>query len=284
VDEHGQALPCAAVDARNINIIALLVAAKSDVNRHDVVGETSLFKASRRSWILAMQQLLEAKADVHSVNSEGYTPLIVAAAEGTACAVSVLLEAGANVNAVNHSGRSALFKAAVCGDEPHTRLLLEAKADVRAVDKDGRTPLAGAIQAGKSKIIVQLVDAKSEVDRPDAQGFTPLCLASLHSKASVVQQLLAAKAVANFAAPRAIRPCASLPARTVRQKYRSCCRQKWTRMHQTATEPLHCHMQQDGATKQSCACCWKRKPTRPRSNTKAVWRLGMTLCNKATRQ
>jgi ankyrin repeat protein len=55
VDEHGHAIPCAAIDARYTNIIALLLAAKSDVDIPDHTGETPLSRASRHEWLPAMQ-------------------------------------------------------------------------------------------------------------------------------------------------------------------------------------------------------------------------------------
>ena len=81
-----------AVDARNFELVELLIEARVDVNHRNVDGWTSLHVASSRSRHKFAKLLITAGADVNLKNKAGYTPLFYAQDEAMK---QLLIEAGA---------------------------------------------------------------------------------------------------------------------------------------------------------------------------------------------
>ena len=73
--------------------------------------------------------LVEAKSDTEARNPAGFTPLHFAATKGHSGVVHLLLEAGADQDAVNKDGWSPLHAAAECGHRKVVRLLVDAGAN-----------------------------------------------------------------------------------------------------------------------------------------------------------
>lgn len=111
-----------AVNARDVECVKLLIAARADVNLSDKYGTTPLMEASKKGTDLFVantsknrttiaKALIEAKADIHAVTPEGVTALLFAAATGDTETVRLLLMRGADKTAADAKGRNALYYA-----------------------------------------------------------------------------------------------------------------------------------------------------------------------------
>ena len=99
-------------------------------------------REARNSEVITV--LLSAGADVNEqleIEGEVGTPLLVAASRREAAVIGVLLEAGANPSFRGPKGQTALHFAAVRGNWEGVSRLLEHRAQANATDDDGQTPL-----------------------------------------------------------------------------------------------------------------------------------------------
>ncbi len=111
-DENGRTgLHISAING-NLQIAAILLKAKAQVDVKDRLGNTALSYAADRNQVEMAQLLLDVGATVDAENRNGMTPLMVAASRGNGAIVQTLLAKGANPRKTDFTGRDALSWAA----------------------------------------------------------------------------------------------------------------------------------------------------------------------------
>ena len=112
-------------------------------NRRQPKHQTSQFtKLPKKENIGAVKQHLAAGTDVNARDSIGETPLYLAARSGRKEIVELLIAKGADVNEKDDFyGTTPLHWAAVYGHKEIAELLIGEGAEVNAMDNFGRTPL-----------------------------------------------------------------------------------------------------------------------------------------------
>lgn len=132
--------PCRfAVEAGNLAVVSVLVAAGADVNSADVSGTTLCHRAARLQDASILRLLLRHGARCDAIDERGLAPVHHATAE----CVAVLFAAGANVDARDKDDVTPCLLASSSmehGVEP-LLTLLAAGADIEARDRFGRTPI-----------------------------------------------------------------------------------------------------------------------------------------------
>jgi len=106
-DEGRTGLQIAATN-NNLQIAAILIRAKANLDIRDKLGNTALHYATDRNHLEMAQLLLDVGAQIDLENKNGMTPLMIAAARGNAGIVQALLAKGANVRKTDFTGRDAL--------------------------------------------------------------------------------------------------------------------------------------------------------------------------------
>merc|ERR1712190_523177 len=102
-------------------------------------GVTPLHRASCKSRVDVVVDLLQAHADIEARMADGDTALHWAAIHSPEC-LKVLLEAGARKEARNRKGQSALHLAAYMGVQESVDVLIKEGASKDLKDVDGMTP------------------------------------------------------------------------------------------------------------------------------------------------
>ena len=115
----------AAVEARNIRAVKVLIAAGAEVSAANNKGWTALMAAETPEIVRA---LLAAVANVNATNQEGETALMVAALFDTPAVVKVLLTAHPDVNIRSKDAQTALDLAKSGGRSDVEALLRKAGA------------------------------------------------------------------------------------------------------------------------------------------------------------
>lgn len=87
----------------NIEILGILVAAGTDLNRTDD-GFTALMLATWIEDIEMVKFFIEVGVDLEVRDNDGRTALIIAAEIGSTVVVELLIKAGANIEARNNRG------------------------------------------------------------------------------------------------------------------------------------------------------------------------------------
>jgi ankyrin repeat protein len=170
---------------------------------------TPSFIAAWNNRLDVVTLLIAARSDVSMACVDGYTPLHIAAHKGYTGVVSVLLEtAGVDMNAALTDGRDAgvtpLFLAAEDNRLDVLKLLIAAGADVNMARADGYTPLHMAAQNGHAGVVSALLEAagvdlnKAPADGATA-GVTPLYIAPLLNQLDFVKMLITAGAGVDMA-------------------------------------------------------------------------------------
>ena len=171
-----------AADEGNIKAVKQHLAAGTDVDARDGVGETPMHAATFYGHKEIVELLIAKGADVNAKNDGGMTPLHFATNEGYKETVELLIAAGADVNAKNDGGSTSLFYAAFKGHKEIVELLIAADADVNAKIEDSSTPLHLAAVQGHNEIVELLIAKSADVnakieDGGSYKGVTPLDLA-----------------------------------------------------------------------------------------------------------
>ena len=112
----------------HLDVVRLLLEARTDKDAALQNGATALHIASERGHLDVARLLLEAGADKVAVMQDGATALHMAAQHGRLDVVRLLLKAGANKVAAMNDGATALHLAAQNCHVDVVRLLLEADA------------------------------------------------------------------------------------------------------------------------------------------------------------
>ena len=141
-------LDCA-LARRHAQIVRLL----SGAGCKDGYGNTALIRASTEDQVETVAVLLEAGTDLDERNSYGNTALIRASNNNRIESARLLLRAGADKDSSNISGRTALICAAAKGHLDIACLLVEAGADKDMRDASGQTALLHASNNGHDEIV-----------------------------------------------------------------------------------------------------------------------------------
>lgn len=171
-DEHDLATPLMlAVDAGNLSLCRLLIAAGADVNAIALRGDSALTRAVRRAPSAPSDRivhlLLERGADANRHGDLEVPPLNVAALYGRTRAAEWLIDAGADVNLRGGLWRATPLQYAVASaDAPAEliELLLRRGADVNATDSEGRSALADVTAWGRTDLAKMLLDQGAAPD------------------------------------------------------------------------------------------------------------------------
>ncbi len=151
--DAGATLQAAARD--DIELLAQLAAAGSDLNHWSPGDGTPLIAAARHGNLSAAQWLLDNGADVNLAAIGDGNPLILAAANRHLDLMRLLLDRGANIDAVVPGDETALITSARVGAIESVRLLLDSGAAIELAVPAPGGPL------GKTEIRTALNQAKS---------------------------------------------------------------------------------------------------------------------------
>ena len=134
-----------AAKAGNIEVVKRHLAAGTDVNAKNKLGETPLYDAVGQGHKEIVELVIANGADVNAKDIHGMTPLFHAVRKSQKEMAELLLDEGAHVNLREKRGSTLLHGAAALGHQEIAELLINAGADVNAIDKRRWTPLDWAI-------------------------------------------------------------------------------------------------------------------------------------------
>jgi ankyrin len=171
-----------AVEADDVGIVNLLIAAGANINATDKGRETALFIV--RSPEVA-RELVRAGLNVEEENWLGWSPLVSAVSDGSLEGVKALISVGADVNATNDRGYT-VFMSAVGSAERNVKImkqLIEAGANAHAVSELGWTAFHAAIDVNGPEANTEesvrstfqyLLSLGLDINHKDEQGVSPL--------------------------------------------------------------------------------------------------------------
>ena len=141
---------CRAAVNDHVDMIALLVGAKADVNCLHPTDLSPLHWASSKGSANAVKWLLEASAEVDCCGYRDHTPLTFACVHsgGGGEVIRALVDGGADINSQDERGCTALSLACRSGYHDAIQVLTAAGADVGLADYDDETPLDKALFDG----------------------------------------------------------------------------------------------------------------------------------------
>jgi uncharacterized membrane protein len=142
-----------AVEKGDIARVRELLEKGADAGAVDNRGWTPLHYAAFAGYVNIAALLIGWRANVNARDKDGITPLHVAAARGHSGVVELLVKSGADVNARSYSGRTPLHVAAGNGHVEVVRLLLESGADPSVKSLDGKTPLDLARESKRAEVV-----------------------------------------------------------------------------------------------------------------------------------
>lgn len=151
--------------------VQLLLAAKVDFAKKNVLGETAVHRAAAAGNDKVVKLLLTVGADSKSVSEGGWTPLHYASS--------------ANLLSDTHASRSEYRK----GHLSVVRYLLDSGAQIDAFGGDGWTALHLAAGRGQVAIVEELLKRKARVDLA-CKGWTAMHLAARKGSRECVELLL----------------------------------------------------------------------------------------------
>ncbi len=145
----------AAAESGNIEAVKQHIAAGTDVNAKDDVGEQALHYAASQGHKEIVELLIANGTDVNAKDDVGWTPLRMAAGYGKKESAELLIANGADVNAKDDEGMTPLHSAAARGHEGVAELLIAKGVDVNAKvasgSKKGLTALDAANETGQTE-------------------------------------------------------------------------------------------------------------------------------------
>ena len=172
----------------NLEIVAMLIYAKVDLDLKDRFGETALMIAIECDLSIVALFLLEHGANVEGFNDSGDTPLLIAVRSRREWAVKILLEKGANLEARNATEETALSVAVEKGQGSIVQILLDhgamTKITVDQQNAKDETCLCRAVRVASVSIVEMLLHAGADICAKNDVGETVLHRAVLAFKES----------------------------------------------------------------------------------------------------
>jgi len=204
-DINGQTPLYAALAARNLDAVKLLLEAGARFNDEDDAATTPLHWAiGRKADAAFLEQLRALGAAIETPDSKGRTALQAAAAANNTDVIAWLLKSRALIDAPDAAGKTALHKAIENGAHEAIKLLLEAGANPLLRTSEIKTPLYLAAEKGDSAAVDLLLE-RSEVQhtlnendwRSYKEGFSPLMVAVANGHVDVAERLIDVGAYVN---------------------------------------------------------------------------------------
>ncbi len=131
------------------------------INRLNDEGYSALCIAAMKGYLDIVALLLENKADVDTPNEDGFTALYIAAERGDLALVALLLENGASINQANNLGLTPLHIAIDNGQLEAAKRLLAQGADPDIKTEEGNSAIARAMAVfGMDHELVALMQKK----------------------------------------------------------------------------------------------------------------------------
>lgn len=171
--------------------IETLIAAGSEIDTRDAMGDPAINWAAYYGRLSAISTLLEAGADT-DLTGHG-TPVEIVMRRGHQAALALLLD-HRNETPERSAAEAALEAAAMQGDSVTIAGLAGFVDIVTARDWAGRPVLQSAARSGQGDAITALTVAGAEPNARDRIGFTALHEAAREGRAEAVAALLAAGA------------------------------------------------------------------------------------------
>jgi ankyrin repeat protein len=157
-----------AVKAGNREVVSALLktpAGAAAVKTAEADGTTALHWAVQADQVDVARLLVAAGANANAANRYGLTPLSLAADNANAVMVKLLLDAGADATATLRQGETILMAAARTGNPESVALLLSHGADVHAREKTlGENALMWAAAENHPEVVKLLLNRGAEVD------------------------------------------------------------------------------------------------------------------------
>eukprot|EP00930_Biecheleria_cincta_P025958 TRINITY_DN18393_c0_g1_i1.p1 TRINITY_DN18393_c0_g1~~TRINITY_DN18393_c0_g1_i1.p1 ORF type:complete len:2224 (-),score=490.13 TRINITY_DN18393_c0_g1_i1:182-6853(-) len=189
------------------DLLGLLVKSGADTSCQDSRGVGALHFASLTENIQLMNFLVMHKADLDVQTEHGTTALMLASKRGFVMGVSLLLAAKANTNLSDEAGCSALMQSLSAGSIEVALKLLECGASVDTVDSAGRSALFHAVLGGDPSGLEAVIKRGGRVNILDEEGRSPLYQACLMGSKDLAKLLLNSGADPNLAGRgNAVRP------------------------------------------------------------------------------
>jgi len=177
LDAEGRT-PLVVAALRGHSDVCALLLRQTTVNLPTHTGFTALHAAAEGGHADVLSVLTAVETDINRCDCQGHTPLHVAVLGGHASATRTLLRAGANPNALDHRHRSPLHLAAVRGQCDVIVSLIAGGASLDSTDAEGSTALHVCLWAENEAAAKALVDAGANVNTADeVAGLTPLHVA-----------------------------------------------------------------------------------------------------------
>lgn len=176
-----------AIKKDDIITVRALIAAGTDVNARDELGETPLHMAAVRGFLAISSLLINEGADVNARDNRQLTPLHAAAWTGHEETALLLIEKGADINARGENGITPLHVSALSGSVETIGLLIRNGADINAANNGGITPLHAAALSGQQEAVELLIRKGADVNATNREGLTPLQLAIQKGHQALVQ-------------------------------------------------------------------------------------------------
>lgn len=114
-----------AIEAKNLNMMQMLINAGASVNAKSSYGNTAIKRAVYSNNREALQILLDANVDVDAQDRDGHTPLMLAAISQNKEIIKRLLSKGADPNIQNVIGVKALMLAQYANENENKKEIIE---------------------------------------------------------------------------------------------------------------------------------------------------------------
>jgi ankyrin repeat protein len=170
-----------AAENENEKVLAMLIAAGSDVSVRDKWGNTPIYHAAanRNPAVIAM---LIPLCDINAANERGDTPCCLAVFKQNHAALEQLITASADVRAVRNDGDTAFLLALESQNEKSVELLVGTNVDVNTVVQNNHmycmhvfmcTAMHLAAQWCNERVLAKLIAAGGNVNATDSCRRTP---------------------------------------------------------------------------------------------------------------
>ncbi|XP_063412638.1 ankyrin repeat domain-containing protein 50-like [Mytilus trossulus] len=174
-----------------IDIVHFLVnTVRCNVNKTDGLGQSPLYRSSKRGHSDMVKLLIEINADVIQFNDHKESPLDAACKGGYTDVVKLLMQNNTNVSWCNDYQESPLYIACERGHTDIVELLLQNNACVSKCNFEEESPLFVACEGGHIDTVALLLKNNADVSQCNFQEESPLFVACNGGHKSIVALLL----------------------------------------------------------------------------------------------